>query len=414
MPTPRDKAFAMAIMAKAPGSGDVKTRLATVLSAEQRASICQAFLLDKVEQIARIETATPCIAFTPKSARRELRTLVGNSVKLVAQDGPDLGARLKNVITELLTDGFGGVLLVDSDSPNLPDAALREAVEALAGPADVVVGPAWDGGYYLIGVKADHPELFAGVAWSTPSVTEETLRACAKSGLGVHVLASWYDVDTPADLHRLARQLAASPEAAPDRPRRTAAALAGFWNAPAARQRNEHFTTLSRRPVYENKWIRLEENLVRTPSGHLTLYGVVVCPPCVGVLPLREDGHVLLVRQFRYVAQRTTLEIPTGGVHDGESLENAARRELREEAGVAAGALLHLSTYHPSKSVMDEVAHVYLGRELLPSEQKLDATEEITVCAVPFAKALEMVDSGEIVDSMTVIALLAADRVMRR
>src|SRR5262249_9986267 len=131
---------------------------------------------------------------------------------------------------------------------------------------------------------------------------------------------------------------------------------------------------------------------------------------CVGVLPLRDDGHVLLVRQFRYVAQRVTLEIPTGGAHEGESIEAAARRELREEAGVSAGRLVPLATYHTSKSVMDEVAHLYLGLDLVEVGKTLDATEEISVDAIPLRDALAMVDSGEIVDSMTVIALLAAHR----
>ena len=102
--------------------------------------------------------------------------------------------------------------------------------------------------------------------------------------------------------------------------------------------------------------------------------------------------------------------MPTGGVHAGESIEDAAQRELSEEIGYRAGRLTHVSTYHTSKSVMEETAHLFVGEELVKLELPPDETEFIDVRPFPFQDVLQMVLSGEIVDSMTIIAVLLADR----
>jgi ADP-ribose pyrophosphatase len=128
------------------------------------------------------------------------------------------------------------------------------------------------------------------------------------------------------------------------------------------------WTQLSRRTVYENPWIRVEEDLVRVPGGHETIYGVVRCRDAVGVLPFVDDDHVLLVQQYRYVAGHATWEMPTGGRAANESREQAARRELIEEAGFDAAQLEPLTRFHTSKSVVDETAHLYLARDLTPAE----------------------------------------------
>jgi len=166
--------------------------------------------------------------------------------------------------------------------------------------------------------------------------------------------------------------------------------------------------TLATRPIYSNRWLSLREDSVELPDGRTTIYGVVSCGECVGVLPFVDHDSVLLVRQYRYVARRPTWEMPTGGVHPGESVEEAAQRELAEEAGHHALRLTHLSTYHTSKSVMDETAHLFLAAELVAAEVLPDDTEFITVRRFPFEVALGMVLSGEIVDSMTIIAVLRA------
>ncbi len=165
---------------------------------------------------------------------------------------------------------------------------------------------------------------------------------------------------------------------------------------------------ITSRRIYANKWMAVHEDQVRLPDGRETLYGVVDCGDCVGVLPFVDPDHVLLVGQYRYVAQRFTWEMPTGGVRPGESLEAAAQRELAEEAGRRAGRLTWISTYHTSKSVMNETAHLYLGEELVRAEGPADDTEFMERRVFPFREVLAMVQRSEITDGMTVIAVLHA------
>jgi len=172
--------------------------------------------------------------------------------------------------------------------------------------------------------------------------------------------------------------------------------------------------TRSSRVVYQNPWIRVDEDQVQLPDGRTTVYGVVRCGECVGVLPFLDAETVVLIRQYRYVARGVFWEMPTGGVHPGESLEAAAQRELGEEIGYRAARLTPLVSYHTSKSVVDETAHLFYGEALTPVVTPGDATEFIDVRPVAFVEALRMVESGEIKDSMTVIAVLHATRRLRR
>ncbi len=152
--------------------------------------------------------------------------------------------------------------------------------------------------------------------------------------------------------------------------------------------------TVSTKPIYQNRWISLREDLVELPNGRTTIYGVVSCGECVGVLPFLDRDTVLLVRQYRYVAGRTTWEMPTGGVHAGESVEEAAQRELGEEVGYRAGRLIPVR-----------------GEEMVKLALPPDETEFIEIRPFPFREVLELVLSGEIVDSMTIIAVLRAARI---
>jgi ADP-ribose pyrophosphatase len=173
------------------------------------------------------------------------------------------------------------------------------------------------------------------------------------------------------------------------------------------------WTTLSTRPIYSNRWLSLREDLVELPDKRTTIYGVVTCGQCVGLLPFLDPDTVLLIRQYRYVLRRVTWEMPTGGVHAGEAIEQAARRELAEETGYRAGRLVPVSTYHTSKSVVDETAHLFLAEELGRVETVRDETEFIEVRPFPFPEVLQMVLAGEITDGMTIIAVLLAARSRR-
>jgi ADP-ribose pyrophosphatase len=169
--------------------------------------------------------------------------------------------------------------------------------------------------------------------------------------------------------------------------------------------------TLSSKPIYENPWMRLREDVARMPDGRTTIYGVVTFGPCVGVVPFVDDDHVLLVRQYRYVqGENHRWEIPTGGVHEGEDLEAAAQRELAEEAGYHARRLVHVSSYYTSKCICDETAHLYVGHDLVPANAQPDETEFLQRRVFAFDEALQMTLEGEIMDSMSVIALLLAAR----
>lgn len=168
--------------------------------------------------------------------------------------------------------------------------------------------------------------------------------------------------------------------------------------------------TLSTRPVYANPWIRVREDNAELPDGRTTIYGVVEAKPAVGVLPFLDAGTVVLVGQYRYVARAFYWEMPTGAAHAGETDEAAAQRELAEEAGYTAERLTRLSTFHTSKSIMDETATLFLADGLRPADHRPDATEFIEVRAFPFVEALRMVETGDIKDSMTIIAILHAAR----
>ncbi len=169
--------------------------------------------------------------------------------------------------------------------------------------------------------------------------------------------------------------------------------------------------TLSSRQVYQNPWTGLREDIAEMPNGKTTIYGVVECGECVGVLPFLDERNVVLVRQYRYVfGENHRWEMPTGGVKTGEALEEAAHRELREEIGHEAADLEFINTYYTSKSVMHETAHLYIGRGLTRIQSIPDETEFLEIDVFPFDRVLQLVLSSEIRDSMTILAVLFAAR----
>ena len=177
-----------------------------------------------------------------------------------------------------------------------------------------------------------------------------------------------------------------------------------------ARHARTPWITESTRPVYANPWIRVREDVARLPDGRTTIYGVVECGEAVGVLPFVDRDTVLLVGQYRYVARDFYWEMPTGAHHAGESLEATAQRELAEEAGYEAGRLVALGDFHTSKSILREVAHLYIAEELRPASRPPDHTEFIERRTFTFAEALAMVERGEIKDAMTIVAVLRTAR----
>src|SRR5271157_921297 len=169
--------------------------------------------------------------------------------------------------------------------------------------------------------------------------------------------------------------------------------------------------TLSSRPVYQNPWTSVREDMAEMPNGKTTLYGVVECADCVGVLPFLDDTHVVMVRQYRYVfGENQRWEMPTGGVKPAEAPLDAAQRELREEVGYDAGQLSYLITYYTSKSIVHEIAHLYIGKNLTQFQGVPDETEFLEIGIFPFRSIIQMVLESEIRDSMTILAVLLAAR----
>lgn len=203
--------MAVTIMAKAPRKGEVKTRLCPPFTTTEAAELYRCFLLDKIEQVRSLKAASPAISYTPVEGKAYFEELAPGFV-LIPQQGPDLGSRLANGFDQLFAQGYTGALAIDSDTPTLPTDFLEQALDLLAIPStDLVLGPSDDGGYYLIGLRQLHRELFEGMAWSTHHVMPETIKRAEAKGLKVETLPVWFDVDTPDDVERLRVSLRTSP-----------------------------------------------------------------------------------------------------------------------------------------------------------------------------------------------------------
>jgi rSAM/selenodomain-associated transferase 1 len=198
----------MAIMAKAPRAGKVKTRLSPPLTLEQSAALNICFLRDTAENLAAVAGSAGLICYTPVGDEVAFDGLLPASFNLIAQRGDKFGERLLAAAEDILACGYGSVCLIDSDSPTVPKAAFEQAVRELARPGDrIVLGPSHDGGYYLIGLKKPHPEPFKQITWSTASVLDETIERAREAGIEVVRLPLWYDVDDAATLAILAGEL---------------------------------------------------------------------------------------------------------------------------------------------------------------------------------------------------------------
>lgn len=212
---------ALIVVAKEPVPGKTKTRLCPPFGPESAAEFYRCLLLDTLALMERLQAADSTVAYVPATARGYFEGLVSDGFRLIAQQGADLGERLANAIGHHFDLGYRRVVIMNSDGPTLPLACLEEALAGLDS-ADITLGPGHDGGYYLVGMKRLHPDLFQGISWSTEQVIPQTLETCRRLGLSVHQLTEWYDVDVEADLERLRRDLARDPESAP----RTSAFLA--------------------------------------------------------------------------------------------------------------------------------------------------------------------------------------------
>jgi uncharacterized protein len=203
----------LVIMAKAPKPGVVKTRLAQSLPL---AAVVQLYrcLLDDTMALARSLDDVDVAIMCPASDVEDLSHAVGDSIPIVAQSGDGLAAGLTSVFAHFAAAGQRRVVAFNSDSPHLPASILRSAFRTLA-QCDVVVGPTYDGGYYLVGAKASYPALFAGDGLGTTNAYEALLGRVRALGLSVSLTDPFYDIDVADDLSRLAGELHSVPARAP-------------------------------------------------------------------------------------------------------------------------------------------------------------------------------------------------------
>ena len=251
---------ALGVMIKAPRAGASKTRLVPPLTHEEAAALSVCFLRDTAANIAaaceaagklggRGAGASGVAVYTPVGAEAAFEGLLPEGFSLLAQRGEGFGERLFNAADDLLRLGFDSLCLIDSDSPTLPTRALAAAVAELSRPGErVVLGPADDGGYYLIGVKRARRRLFERIDWSTERVLRQTIDRACEINSDVALLPAWYDVDDAATLARLCEELfggRAAGIAAPD-----AAALEGY----AAEHTRAHVARIIEREGRARVW----------------------------------------------------------------------------------------------------------------------------------------------------------------
>lgn len=164
---------------------------------------------------------------------------------------------------------------------------------------------------------------------------------------------------------------------------------------------------ISRRPIYENPWLRVDEDEVINPGGGRNLYGAIrFKTQAIGIIPIDEAGNTWLVGQYRYVPDEYSWEIPMGGSPHDEEILQTARRELKEETGLSAKKWTRLMRLHTSNSVTDEEGFVFVAEALTEGETEFEETEDITLQKLPLTEAVQMVLDGAITDAISVAGLL--------
>jgi rSAM/selenodomain-associated transferase 1 len=210
----------IAVMAKASLPGRTKTRLVPPLTFDEAAECNSAFLRDVADNIVLASAQASIagyLAFGPPGSETFFRSQVPCTIGLIEAWYPNFGDCLFSAVSQLIERGHSGAVVLNSDSPTLPTALLIEAATALAQPGDrVVIGPAIDGGYYLLGLKRKHHRLFQDIDWSTERVVGQTIERAGELGLPVHLLPQWYDVDDVDSFKLLTAELFQSYSLAPN------------------------------------------------------------------------------------------------------------------------------------------------------------------------------------------------------
>lgn len=207
-------ANALAVMLKAPLPGLVKTRLSPLLTPIQAAGLYACFIRDTFNMASRLGGVDIYAACAPEgleNGHEPLTGIVPEGVGRLFQHGDNIGRRMFNVFGELFEKGHEKVSIIGSDSPDLPSSYIEEAFALLDGLTDVVLGPAMDGGYYLVAMDAPSAVPFRMIPWSTEKTLEMTIENLRFSAMSFKLLKPWNDIDTPEYL-RLLDNNAGAPE----------------------------------------------------------------------------------------------------------------------------------------------------------------------------------------------------------
>lgn len=205
---------AVVIVVKCPEPGEVKTRLCPPLRPEQAANLAKAFLADTVALAQAAGCADVLLGYAPAHATAWFQAHYPG-LPLLPQGEGDLGSRMARLFASAFSQNYAQVILIGTDTPRLAPQRIAAAFSALSTPDSIVLGPAEDGGYYLIGLSGPCLALFEGIAWSTHAVLSETVARAERIGRKVHLLPPERDIDTYEDLLWLARRAARLPASSP-------------------------------------------------------------------------------------------------------------------------------------------------------------------------------------------------------
>ncbi|MCW8853791.1 MAG: NUDIX hydrolase [Gammaproteobacteria bacterium] len=174
------------------------------------------------------------------------------------------------------------------------------------------------------------------------------------------------------------------------------------------KKRKNPWSFISTKKIYDNPWIRIQEDQIVNPAGKPGIYGKVCFKSqAVGIIPVDAQGNTWLVGQHRYTLNEWSWEIPMGGSPLGEDCQKTALRELEEETGLTAGNLQQILYLHTSNSITDEEAYVFLASDLGQGVMSLEDTEhDLEVKKLPLSEAVKMAQNGQITDAISVAGLL--------
>ncbi len=381
------------VIAKAPVPGRAKTRLVPPLTGEQAAELQRALLLDTLDACrAEVEDVAILHAFP---AEAPVFGQLAPGTPLLLQEGRGLEDALGRTFARHV--GAGPVAIVSSDVPGLPTGSLARTFAALERGADVVLGPANDGGYWLIAMAEHHPEPFREIPWSTPAVLGVTLARCAEAGLRVELLDVWRDLDTAVDL-AFARH-AGEELHAPN-----TLAVLGALEVPEPPELELEASEL----LAGSPWRAVLSDRLRGADGRETGYSYLAVPRAVFVVAVTLAEELLLVRQYRHPVRDWTLEVPAGSVQDGETPQEAAVRELAEETGGSARAWRHLTTFYSSSAHLSLRSDAFLATGVEVGTAAPDQDERIELVRLPLRDALERARTGGFYEGQTALAILLA------